>query len=187
MSYIEKVLWSIAKTLFSKKAFCYLLISITSLIIRIHIDALIAFLLNTSYWYLNFLIHILVSSLLIINSKYFYDIVQRYQPEFYSLVKYLINNYTEQNFKRWKRKLNITLCIYAYILTFILDFSNNSIRMIIIEYMSCYFLLEIYEKYNNGNFKNQNKEFEFIKDDIIKIELKDNEIYDKELFDIKKY
>lgn len=186
MSYIEKVLWSIARTSFSKKAFCYLLIGLTSLTVRTHVDAMIAFLLNSPYWYLNFVIHIAVSSFLIINSKYFYDVVQRYEPEFYSLVRYLINNYTEQNFKRWKRKFNISLCIYAYLLTFILDLSNNSIRMIIIEYMTCYFLLEIYEKYNNGNFKNQNKEFEFMKDDIIKTELKESEIYDPELFDIKK-
>lgn len=186
MSYIEKVLWSIAKTSFSKKAFCYLLISLTSLTVRTHIDAVIAFLLNTPYWYLNFVIHIAVSSFLIINSKYFYDIVQRYEPEFYSLVRYLINNYTEQNFKRWKRKFNIAICAYAYILTFILDLSNSAIRMIIIEYMMCYLLLEMYEKYTNGYFKNQNKEFEFTNDTNIKIELKEKENYDSELFDIKK-
>jgi hypothetical protein len=188
MSYIEKVLWSIAKTSFSKKAFCYLLIGLTSLTVRTHIDAVIAFLLNTPYWYLNFLIHIAVSSFLIINSKYFYDIVQRYEPEFYSLVRYLINNYTEQNLKKWKRKFNIAICVYAYILTFILDLSNNSIRMIIIEYMICYLLLEMYEKYTNGYFKNQSKEFEFTNDQNIKIELKEKEKenYDSELFDIKK-
>ena len=104
-----------------------------------------------------------------------------------AIVRYLINNYTEQNFKRWKRKFNIVLCLYAFILTFILDFSNNSIRIIIIEYMSCYFLLEMYEKYNNGNFKNQNKEFEFNRDDVIKTELIESENYDPELFDIKKF
>lgn len=186
MSYIEKVLWSIARTSFSKKAFCHVLISLTSLVVRTHIDALIAFILNTQYWYINFFIHIFVSSFLIINSKYFYDIIQKYEPEFYSIVKYLINNYTEQNFKRWKQKFNTILCIYAYTLTFFLDISNESIRQIIIEYIICYFILETYEKYNNGIFKNQNKEFEFIKDDIIKTGLIESENYDKELFDIKK-
>lgn len=186
MSYIEKVLWSIARTSFSKKAFCHILIGITSLIVRTHVDALIAFVLNTEYWYINFFIHLMVSSFLIINSKYFYDIIQRYEPEFYSIVRYLINNYTEQNFKRWKRKFNITICIYSYILTFILDFSNGAVRQIIIEYLTCYFLLETYEKYNNGNFKNQNKEFEFDRDEVIKTELTESENYDKELFDIKK-
>ena len=76
-----------------------------------------------------------------------YDVVQRYEPEFYAFVKYLINNYTDQNFKRWKRKLNISICVYVYILTFIIDFSNWAIRQIIVEYMLCYFLIELYEKY----------------------------------------
>ena len=58
--------------------------------------------------------------------------------------------------------------------------------MIIIEYITCYFLLEMYEKYTNGYFKNQNKEFEFTNDQTIKIELKEKENYDSKLFDIKK-
>jgi hypothetical protein len=52
--------------------------------------------------------------------------------------------------------------------------------------MTCYFVIELFEKYNNGNFKNQNKEFEFEKDDIIKNELNQNQNYDKNLFDIRK-
>jgi hypothetical protein len=186
MSYIEKVLWSIARTSFSKKTFCNLSISLISLVLRTHIDSLITYFLSTEYIYINFILHIIISSFLILNSKYIYDFVHRYEPEIYLYVKYFINNYTEQNFKRWKRKFNIYICIYAYILTFILEFSNSSIRQIIIEYMTCYFVIELFEKYNNGNFKNQNKEFEFEKDDIIKNELNQNQNYDKNLFDIRK-
>jgi hypothetical protein len=184
-SYIEKVLWKLLKSSFSKKTFCYLLISIVSLLFRIHVDSIIAIMLYTPYNLINFVFHIIISTLLIINSKYFYDIVQRYEPEFYDLVKYFINNYTDQNFKRWKRKLNIIICLYIFVLTFLIEISNNSIRQIIIEYIVCYFLIESYEKYNDGKFKGQNKEFEFIDENILN-NLQDNENYDKELFDIKK-
>ncbi len=185
--YIEKVLWSILKSSFSKKAFCYLLISLTSLLFRTHVDALISFIIITPYQIINFLTHIVVSLFLIINSKYFYDIVHRYEPEFYSLVKYLIDNYTEKNFKRWKRKINMFICIYVYILTYIMDFSNGIIRHIIIEYVVCYFLIELYEKYTDGKFKPQSKEYECKTNDIEIINnLKETETYDLDLFDIKK-
>lgn len=149
-SYMESVLWTLLKTSFTKKSFCYLLMSLTTLVIRSHLDAIIAFLLNTEYFILNFFIHIFVSTFLIIKSKYIYDVVQRYEPEFYNLVRYLINNYTEKNFKRWKLKVNMSICLYIYILTFILNFSNESIRQIIFEYVTCYYIIEFYQKYSEG-------------------------------------
>ena len=186
MGYIEQILWAIAKTTFSKRTFCNLLIGIISLILRTHIDGIISFVLTTNYVYVDFVMHIIISSILIIKSKYFYDIVNRYEPEFYALVRFLINNYTVQNFKRWKRNLNLILCIYVYILTYFLHITNEILRQVIIEYIICYFLLEFYDKYNMGKFKNQDKEFEFSKDDDITTDLKENDNFDKELFDIKK-
>ena len=186
-SYIEAVIWTIIKTSFSKKAFCYLLISIVSLIIRVHVDTIIAFFLTTPYFAVNSLIHVMVSTFLIIKSKYFYDIIHRYEPEFYQLVKYLINNYTDKNFKKWKRIVTIVSCIYVYTLTLFVEISNSSIRMIIIEYIICYFLIESYEKYTDGKFKMQTKEYDCKKnDDEIIEKMKETDTYDSELFDIKK-
>jgi len=180
-SYIETVLWTILKTSFTKKSFCYLLMSLTTFLVRSHIDAIIAFLFTTQFYILNFLIHIVVSTTLILKSKYIYDVVQRYEPEFYNLVRYLINNYTEKNFKRWKLKVNLSICIYLYILTFILNFSNETIRQIILEYVTCYFIIEFYEKYSAGKIHILNmlkpKEFECnMKDtDIINDLIKQNQ------------
>lgn len=166
-SYMESVLWTLLKTSFTKKSFCYLLMSLTTLIVRSHIDAIIAFLFSTPFNILNFFIHIFVSTTLILNSKYIYDVVQRYEPEFYNLVRYIINNYTENNFKRWKLKLNLSICLYVYILTFILNFSNESIRQIILEYVTCYVIIEFYGKYSAGKIQIlKTKEFECNTQDI---------------------
>ena len=87
---METVLWTLLKTSFTKKSFCYLLISLTTLIVRSHVDAIIAFLFTTPFNILNFFIHIIVSTFLIIKSKYFYDVVQRYEPEFYNVFMYTL-------------------------------------------------------------------------------------------------
>ncbi len=188
-SYIEKVLWTLLKSSFSKKSFCYLLISLTTLIIRSHIDGIMAYLLTTPFSFVNFFIRIFVSSFLIIKSKYIYDVVQRYEPEFYNLVRYLINNYNEKNFKRWKRNINLSICIYIYFATFLINISNESIRQIIIEYVICYFLIESYENYINGRLQIlRTKEFECNMYDtqIIENLIDTNDNYDPVLFDIKK-
>jgi hypothetical protein len=188
-SYIEKVLWTLLKSSFSKKSFCYLLISLVTLIIRSHIDGIMAYLLTTPFEFINFFIRIFVSSFLIIKSKYIYDVVQRYEPEFYNLVRYLINNYNEKNFKRWKRNINLSICIYIYFATFLINISNESIRQIIIEYIICYFLIESYENYINGRLQIlRTKEFECNMYDtqIIENLIDTNDNYDPVLFDIKK-
>lgn len=182
-SYIEKVLWSIAKTSFSKKAYCHILISLTSLIIRIHVDSIISFLLTTPYYYINFIIHIISSTFIVMNSKYIYDVVHRYEPEFYKLIKYLIENYTEKNYKKWKRKVNVYVCAYIYALTYVIEITNMTIRQIIIEYMICYFLLDTYYKYMEGKFTPQNKEYDYNTNEF---DIIDDKKYDSELFDIKK-
>jgi hypothetical protein len=184
-SYIESVIWTILRASFTKKSFCYVLISLTTLIVRSHIDAILGFLLKTPYSILNIIIHIIVSVTLIIKTKYIYDIVQRYEPEFYNIVRYLINNYTEKNFKRWKLKLNLSVCIYIYILTFITTFSNESIRQIIIEYLICYFLIEFYEKYTTGKIHIlKTKEYECLTKDeeIINNLIKNTESIQNKIF-----
>ena len=190
-TYIERVLWTLLKTSFTKNSFCYLLISLITIILRTHVDAILASIFTTPSYILNFIIRMTISCWLVINSKYLYDIVVRYKPEIYNLVKYLINNYTSKNFKRWKRKVTIFCCVYLYIATFFVEISNSSIRQTIIEYLICYVLIELYYNYMKGELKIfNNKEFECntnsddnIIDNLIK---KNDDLIDNDLFDIKK-
>jgi hypothetical protein len=188
-SYMEKIFWTLLKTSFTKKSFSCLLMSLTTIFIRSHIDGFLAYIFNTPFYLCNTIIHISISMFLITKSKYIYNIIARYEPEYYSLVKYLINNYNEKNFKRWKLKINMSICIYLYLLTFFINISNENIRQIIIEYVMCYFLIEFYEKYTTGNIQILlPKEYECSTKDneIIDDLIKSNNNFDTELFDIKK-
>lgn len=191
-TYTEQIIWSILKTSFTKQTFCYLLLSLITIIFRTHIDAIIAYLFATEYYYLNSLIRIIISSTLLLNTKYFYDIIVRYKPEVYKLTKFLINNYTPKNFRRWKRKLTLSICIYFYIITYIIDISCTSIRLTIIEYIICYGIVELFDKIKSGEIKIfKEKEFscssndDAIIDDLIK-KNNSNDGFDEYFFDIKK-
>lgn len=208
-SYLEKVIWTLLKTSFTKNSFCYLLISIITIIIRIHLDALLANIFSIKYneifnnsiysnihFYAcqssNFIIRMFISCFLVINSKYLYDIVERYKPEIYKLVKYLINNYTPQNFKKWKRKINLSICIYFYLITYVIEINNANIRQTIIEYIVCYIIVDFYYNIAKGEIKIFNdKEYSCNNNDddnIINELIKKNEpekILYNELLDIK--
>ena len=191
-TYTEQIIWGILKSSFTKQTFCYLLLSLITVIFRTHIDAIIGYLFMTEYYYVNSLIRICISSVLLINTKYFYDIVERYKPDVYKVVRFLINNYTPKNFRRWKRKLTLTLCIYFYIITYITEINCYTIRLTIIEYVVCYGIVELFDKIKSGEIKLfKEKEFsctnndDNIIDDLIKKNIS-NDGFDEYFFDIKK-
>ena len=107
--------------------------------------------------------------------------VHRYKPELYQYVEYLVRNYTEDNFKRWRKYVVMSICMYFYIATYIITVSNESIRMMIIEFIFCYHVIELYERYYNIKIY-QKKEFECKTN---KVSIFDDD-YHSELFDIKK-
>lgn len=181
--YMEQLIWAIFRSSFSKDTFCYILISILAIILRTHIDIILAWCLSTNLEYLNIVIRLGVSSMLVINSKYTYDMVHRYKPELYKYIEYLIDNYNEENFKRWKKYLVVSVCVYFYLASYIIEISNASVRMMIIEFLLCYHIIESYDRYNKTKFKfYQIKEFDY-KESITVFE---DDSYHSELFDIKK-
>ena len=181
--YTEQIIWTILKSSFTINTFTYILVSIIALVLRTHIDIIMAWCMNTDMFYLDVVIRLVVSSMLVVNSKYTFDMIHRYKPELYKFVDNLVNTYTEDNFKRWRRFIVLTLCSYFYLASYIVTISNESVRQMIIEFILCYHLVEIYERYNKSKFKlYQIKEFECTTN---KVSVFENN-YHPELFDIKK-
>jgi hypothetical protein len=179
--YTEQIIWTILRSSFTIDTFTYILISILAIILRTHIDMIMAWCMGTDNDYINMIIHIITSSMLIMNSKYTFDMVHRYKPELYRYVEYLVKNYSEDNFKRWRKYVVMSICIYFYIASYIVTISNHSIRLMIIEFIFCYHVVELCERYYKIKIY-QKKEFECKKNSVSVFD--DN--YHDELFDIKK-
>jgi len=181
--YTEQIIWAILKSSFTLNTFTYFLVSILAIILRTHIDIIMAWCMSTNLFYFDIVIRLMVSSMLVINSKYTFDMVYRYKPELYKIVEGLVNNYTEENFKRWRRYVVLSVCAYFYLASYIITISNESVRMMIIEFILCYHLVELFERKNKSNFRlYQIKEFECTQHTTSII----NNNYHPELFDIKK-
>lgn len=208
-TYIEKILWTLIKSSFSKSSLCNLLMSLTALIIRVHLDSICSLLLTTNLLdnlcfpktvldlcfdgsvILNFIIRTCVSCCMVINGQYLYNIVCRYEPEFYKITQYFINNYTEDNFKKWKRNITLIICMYLYLITFLIEITKQSVRILIIEYIICYFLIDMYTNFENIRIV-QSKKFECLSNDdkivdsLVKSGKLNTNVFDTKIIDIKK-
>jgi len=77
----------------------------------------------------------------------------------------------------------LIVCAYFYLASYIITISNESVRQMIIEFILCYHLVEIFERRNKSKFRlYQIKEFECTQHTTSVMD--DN--YHPELFDIKK-
>ena len=144
--YTDKLVWTIIKSTFSKKTIGSLIIALLTIVIRIHIDGLLAILLATGLPIVDFLIHITISSVLVIKSQCIYVIVDKFHPEIYQITKYCINNYTPDNLRKWKRMSMLSICLYLFIYFSIVQITSALIRQAILEYIVCYIIIDFYEQ-----------------------------------------
>lgn len=180
--YTEQIIWIILKSSLTINTFTHILMSILAIILRTHIDMLMAWCMITQNFYVNVIVRICISSTLVINSKHIFDIIYRYKLQLYQHVEQLVHCYTEENFKKWMRYFVLSTCIYFYIATYLVTITNGIIRQMIIEFISCYHIIEIYERFNKSKFKlYQIKEFECTKNENVIIK----ENYHPDLFDVK--
>ena len=151
INYSDQILRSIVKTTYAKKKASLLLLMILTVILKIHVDAILSIIFNTGYFYIDFCIQIIISVILVIKSGWIYKIVEKFDSEVYLLTRYLINNYTESNYRKWKKNVTLVICIYLIIYLSVIEINSNMLRTYIIQYMICYFIIEFIEKKYYGH------------------------------------
>lgn len=151
INYGDQILRSIVKTTYAKKKVSLLLLMILTVIFKIHVDAILSIIFNTGNFYIDFCTQILISVILVIKSGWIYKIVEKFDTEVYLLTRYLINNYTENNYRKWKRNITLVICFYLIIYLSVIEINNNMLKTYIIQYMVCYFIIEMIEKKYYGH------------------------------------
>jgi hypothetical protein len=145
-NYSDQILKSIVKTTYAKKKLSILLLMLLTMIVRLHIDAILAIVINTPYFFINFLIQIVISVFLVMKTGWIYQAVERFDREVYSLTRYLVNNYSEDNYRKWKRIMTFIICLYLIIYLLVVEITSKLLIMYIIQYLICFIILETIEK-----------------------------------------
>ena len=98
--------------------------------------------------YSRFFMHLIISIFMALNVDKIYNFCQRYTDEFSRVTNYIIKNYSIQNFRYWKRIVNLFLCFYASILLLFIEITNWMLFITILHHAICSLITEQFEQNN---------------------------------------
>lgn len=148
VDYTDQIFDSLIKTRYAKKQFSLILAMVITFFIKWHIKMLFAWMIQTDTIF-DFFMHVLLSVLLVIKSGWIHNIVIRFQTEIYALSRYLINNYTPENYRIWKRNVTIGICVYIIVQLLFIEITNALLIEYVLEVLISYFIVDGIEQ---GNF-----------------------------------
>jgi hypothetical protein len=144
-NYGEYIFQQLILTEFVQQKLSFIFIALITNILQIHIVSVLSYLISINY-YVDFVIQIVISVSISLNINYIYDAVQRYQKEFMLLTQYLINNYSFENYRYWKRIIVLSSGTYLCILLFFIKITNLMLISYIIQYLICFLIIEQFEQ-----------------------------------------
>ncbi len=145
VDYSEKMLKSIIVTSFAKKKLSILTMLLFTMLFKIHINSLLCFFFSFNY-YVDFGIQILIPVIINLKSNFFYKVVANYEHSFFNLTQYFVDNYTPENYRKWKRILVFVSCLYLLIILSLVDINSNMLITYIFQYMLTFIIIDQIEQ-----------------------------------------
>jgi len=145
INYGEHILKSIIATKYAKRKLTILLMLFITSILRFHIVSIITILFSVNI-YVNFIVQIIISVIAVLQTHRIYRFVEINTPILYRFTRYIINNYTPKRYRKWKRNVTISLCIYIIIIFSIFEVTSNLVILYTIQYMISYCIVDIIEQ-----------------------------------------
>ncbi len=133
-----------------------ILFSIT-LLIRLFITMILCCVIYADIIYIDFFIYMAIYIAIVFKTKWIYYIVKKYDCETLTLTSYLIDNYTPENFRRWKKYIILTFSIYFIIYFLIFETTSTLLIIYIVQYLICYFIVDSIENKNGIMINTFNK------------------------------
>ena len=146
VSYDQYLLGKIVTSTYAKKKIGIFLIMITSSLLKFIIYSLLCYFLSFNI-YFDFILHIGISVTLSIKSHIIYGFLKRFEHEFYLYARYLINNYTLENFRKWKRNIVITICCILVFYLLITEVTSSLLIIYITQYGIAFIIIDQIEQH----------------------------------------
>jgi len=156
LNYGDQIIKSFIVSSYAKKKLNILMMMLVTIIIRCILCSFLTFIFSYNC-YIDFFIHSFVSVVVVLKSHWIYDIIEKRHKYFYSYTKYIINNYTAENYRRWKRNIVLGISLYLIILLLIFKINNQILIIYIVQYIFTYFVIDIIEHNKIETFINKIK------------------------------
>lgn len=148
VDYADQVFQSLARTRYAKRQFSLVLTLIFVGIFKWYLKILFSFLIQI-HPIIDFILQIGFAIVLAFKDYWIRNIVDRFRTEIYALSRYLINNYTPENFKTWKRNTVLIISLYFIIHLLFIEVTKWLLIQQILHFLITYFCIESIE---NGLF-----------------------------------
>lgn len=124
-----------------------LMLSLWSAIVRIHVISVLCAVFSEfpGGLIVDACVHTVISIVCTYYKQIFYDHVACYSEESLSLVNYLLDNYSEANYRRWKRIVLLSICIYGIVACLLFPINSYLIIVYILEYVVAFVVVDVVE------------------------------------------
>ena len=92
---------------------------------------------------MNFILEIVFSILTTSCNEICFDILYIYNDHFYSITRYFLNNYNEDNLNKWRITTVLSLSMVLLISLFFITINNYKLIIITLEYIICFLIIEM--------------------------------------------
>src|SRR5665647_66379 len=141
----NNLLYRLCKTTYVKKTFNSGLIIILAFVFRTLIYAILSLIMVFNNVYIDFIVQCSLSIYLCTKNSGIQLIIEYFEPQLYAMTRYAINNYSNDNYNKWKNVSIFSTLILCYIYFMFVEINSALIRLYLLEYMVCYTYLDIYE------------------------------------------
>lgn len=143
------LIYRLVKTRLAKRFINTFIVIILSLLLRLLLYAVISFYIVFNNSYIDFFTQSGISILLYMVNNYIQKFTEHFSDDLYQMTRYLINNYSEENFIRWKNYTVASLLIAAFAYFWLVDINSQIILIYILQYAFCFFVFDVKDNENN--------------------------------------
>lgn len=143
-NYGDTLLENIMFTDWARGKFNVLLLGTIAAIIRFHIISVVCYFISINWW-CDFVLHTCVSIGVTLSKGWVYRCCDAFHVHTQLIVDYLLNNYTIQNYRLWKRTVLLGVCVYAIAVCAVTDITSAVLVVYIIEYMIAFIVVDLIE------------------------------------------
>lgn len=141
VDYTDQVFKAVAKTRYAKRQFSLVIKMVIVHIVRCHIKLFLSLIFSV-HPVVDFFVSILISVVLVFKSGLIENLVNRFQGEIYLLSRYLINEYTPNNLRVWKRNVTLGVCAYLLIYLYFVEVNSWMLAEYIVQFLLSYFIVD---------------------------------------------
>ena len=144
INYSDQIIKSLIVTTYVKKKFNILFMMLLTIILRTLLCSFLCIIFSYNL-YVDFFLHSFLSIFIILQSHWIYEIINTKKTFFYKITRYAINNYTIENYRRWKRNFLLSISLFGILALLLIEINSYILIYYIVQNLFIFAVVDIIE------------------------------------------